>query len=221
MIIKIWFCSPTFYLFILYQGPCSHFSFVNQQHLFLCFQCDQSVGVESELETYWVVSLAREAAQQEAERRIVVSLTLFTYAKHTHEISLESPCVPKDTSWSKLNICSRFRNFSVSGCDVKTYWCHTLLNARHSGTSNTAKTKSNTLCLGGCAAALMTTQAESFSHLPTPTSVRYPSGLTGSVQSLTESLCFHRWPCVWGITEQLSWALHCDSPSAPSFFCLL
>lgn len=67
---------------------------MNQQRLFLCFQYDQSVGVESELETQWVVGPAREAAQQQAarrkkRRRSVVSLTLFTYTKHSPEISLK------------------------------------------------------------------------------------------------------------------------------------
>lgn len=70
----------------------------------VCFQCDQSVGVESDLETQWLVCFAREAAQEEAARRIVVSLTLFTYAKPSHGISLESPRALSNSSCFKLRI---------------------------------------------------------------------------------------------------------------------
>lgn len=64
---------------------------MNRQH----FVCVYVSSVTSQLawSLIWkhngFVRLTWEAAQQEAERRIVVCLTLFTYAKHTHEIGLE------------------------------------------------------------------------------------------------------------------------------------
>lgn len=102
---------------------------MNQQHLFSCFQCDQSVGVESELEPRWFVCFAREAAQQEAARRIVVSLTLFTYAKPSHGIRLESPGALSNSSRFGLRIQELFnlgimmQYYTVKTQTNKVYLC--------------------------------------------------------------------------------------------------